>query len=295
MPGPGGGENRRSRPAPLSYAQQREWALERFRPSNNISGATRIEGELDLDLLGRILTEVTARHEVLRSTVEMHDRTPVQVVHPVTAVPTPVTDLRDLDPVAQHAEVRRLCDAEVRRPFPPEQPQRMRVRVLRLADDRHVVLLSVHHASSDGWSAAIGIRIASVHSTRSSSERPVFSLPKTKATRSPRSAASAARVAAWRGGSTPETPRREVVAKAQVQPSSAAPSDSKRSAARSTSVDLTAILRAISCSGTAMRLGFTRASRVRPMTFMARAAAPRFPAWEVWDRTMRIRSSMANA
>lgn len=145
----------RTRPTPLSFAQQREWALERFRPSNNIIGALRLEGDLDLELLARVITEITARHEVLRSTVELVDGTPVQVVQPVTPVPLPVVDLSTLDPTQQRVEVRRCYDAEVTRPFPPDQATKLRATVLRLGPQTHVGLLIMHHAASDGWSASL--------------------------------------------------------------------------------------------------------------------------------------------
>ncbi|MEU4160005.1 amino acid adenylation domain-containing protein [Actinoplanes sp. NPDC026670] len=149
----------RDKPTPLSYAQQREWALERFRPSNNISGALRIEGDTaqdaDLDLLGRILTEIMARHEALRTTVEVIDRTPYAVVHPVTPIKIPVVDITHLDPEAQRLEVRRLYDVEVASPFAPDDPQRMRCTAVKLAENVYVALISTHHSSSDGWSMAI--------------------------------------------------------------------------------------------------------------------------------------------
>ena len=152
----------RSLPTPLSFAQQREWALERFRPANNISGAIRLEGDVDLDTLGRALTEVMARHEVLRSTVEMTEGTPVQVVHPVTPVPIPVIEISGQDPEEQAAEVRRRYDEEVKRPFPPGETQMMRVTVLRLGRHEHVALLTLHHCVSDGWSLAIVVQEAAV-------------------------------------------------------------------------------------------------------------------------------------
>lgn len=150
----------RAVPAPLSFAQQREWALERFRPSNNIIGALRLEGEFDVDLLARCITEITARHEVLRSTVELVDGVPTQVVCPVTPVPLPVIDLSGLDPDTQQAEIRRHYDAEVTRPFPQEQATKLRATLLRLGPSTHVGLLIMHHAASDGWSASIVIREA---------------------------------------------------------------------------------------------------------------------------------------
>ncbi|MGH3256259.1 MAG: condensation domain-containing protein, partial [Streptosporangiaceae bacterium] len=143
----------RTRPTPLGFAQQREWAVERFRSANNITGAMRLEGRLDLPLLGRVLTEILDRNEVLRSTVEItRDGIPVQVVQPVTAVPTPVVDLSDLSPRQQREEVRRCCTAEVLRPFDPADPQRMRVTLLRLAQDVHIALFATDHAASDAWS-----------------------------------------------------------------------------------------------------------------------------------------------
>jgi amino acid adenylation domain-containing protein/non-ribosomal peptide synthase protein (TIGR01720 family) len=145
----------RTRPTPLSYAQQREWVTARLRSANNISGALRLDGDLDVALLGRFLTEIVQRHEVLRSTVELRDREPIQVVHPVTPVPVPVVDLGHLTPEQQRAEVCRRYDAEVVRPFDPAQPRMLRITILRLAPDAHVALFTMHHAASDAWSLAI--------------------------------------------------------------------------------------------------------------------------------------------
>lgn len=149
----------RSLPTPLGIAQQREWAIERLRAANNISGAFRVEGELDLDLLSRVFTEVTERHEVLRSTVEqLADGTPVQVVHPVRPVPVPVVDLSHIAPREQVQEVQRRCKAEILRPFDQEDPQRLRITLLRLAADLHVALFITDHAASDAWSLSIVVQ-----------------------------------------------------------------------------------------------------------------------------------------
>ncbi|MFF4832695.1 amino acid adenylation domain-containing protein [Streptomyces sp. NPDC001315] len=145
-------------PTPLSFAQQREWTTGRIRGANNISGALRLVGDLDLSLLSRVLTEIVERHEALRSTVELRDGTPVQVVWPVTPVPTPLSDLSDLPAEEQLAEVRLRCDAEMVRPFDPREPQRLRISLLRLAPDTHVALITTDHAASDAWSLAILVR-----------------------------------------------------------------------------------------------------------------------------------------
>lgn len=148
-----------SRPTPLGIAQQREWAIERLRAANNISGAFRVEGELDLDRLSTALTRVTERHEVLRSTVEMGgDGIPVLVTHPVTSVPIPVVDLASLSSDQQQEEVRRRSRAEILRRFSPEDPLRLRITLLRLAADTHVAVFVTDHAASDAWSLSILVR-----------------------------------------------------------------------------------------------------------------------------------------
>jgi amino acid adenylation domain-containing protein/non-ribosomal peptide synthase protein (TIGR01720 family) len=146
----------RSRPTPLSIQQQREWAFGHFRGANNIPGAFRVEGEFDQCLLSRVLTEVTERHEVLRSTVEQQaDGTWVQVVHPVTPVPVPVEDLTHLTDEEQRAEIRRRWEIEVATPFHPAQHQRLRISLLRLAPSQHVVLITTDHAAADLVSMSI--------------------------------------------------------------------------------------------------------------------------------------------
>ncbi len=149
----------RSEPIALAFQQEREWAIAQFRSANNIPGAFRVEGTIDLTLLSRVLTEVVDRHEVLRSTVELEDDgTRVQVVHPLTPVPTPVLDLSDRTPEQQREEVLRRWEAEVVRPFDHKQPQRLRISVLRMAEDNHVILITTDHAAADLVSMAILVR-----------------------------------------------------------------------------------------------------------------------------------------
>ena len=145
----------RSLPAPLSIQQQREWAFGYFRGANNIIGAFRVDGEFDRDLLSRALTEVTERHEVLRSTVEqLPDGTRVQVVQPATPVPVPVEDLTHLSEEEQDAEIRRRWELEVVTPFDAASHQRLRISLLRLAPARHAVLITTDHAAGDMVSMA---------------------------------------------------------------------------------------------------------------------------------------------
>jgi amino acid adenylation domain-containing protein/non-ribosomal peptide synthase protein (TIGR01720 family) len=146
----------RSRPAPLAFQQEREWAMAQLQRANNIPGTFRVAGTLDLALVGRVLTEVVDRHEVLRSTVELKsDGSRVQVVHPVTPVPAPVEDLSGLMPQRQREQFLQRWKAEVVRPFDPAQPLRLRILLLRMAEDDHVVLITTDHAAADLVSVAI--------------------------------------------------------------------------------------------------------------------------------------------
>jgi amino acid adenylation domain-containing protein/non-ribosomal peptide synthase protein (TIGR01720 family) len=146
----------RSKPTPLAIPQEREWAVGRFRSANNIPGAFRVVGEIDPELLSQVFTEVIRRHEVLRSTVEIRDGgSLVQVVHPVTPVPVPVTDLTHLTPEQQAQQVRRRWQAEVVGRFGPGQPQRLRISLLRMAENNHVALVTTDHAAADLASVAL--------------------------------------------------------------------------------------------------------------------------------------------
>jgi amino acid adenylation domain-containing protein/non-ribosomal peptide synthase protein (TIGR01720 family) len=158
----------RARPAPLGVAQQREWAVGRFRGANNISGVLRLEGRLDLDLLGRVLEEIVQRHEVLRSTVHLGtDSTPVQSVHPAGPVPIPVLDLTGLTAAEQDAEIARVHAAEEMREFDPDEPQRLRVTVLELGPDAYAAVFATDHAASDAWSLSIIVQeLAALYALR---------------------------------------------------------------------------------------------------------------------------------
>lgn len=145
----------RSGQAPLAIQQQREWTFSHYRSANNIPGAFRVEGDLDPDVVSEVLTEVVARHEVLRSTVEVRDGEPVQVVHPPAPVPVPVIDLSDLPGEEQTAQLRRRWNAEVETPFDADAPQRLRISLLRLAERTHVVLIAADHAAADLVSVGI--------------------------------------------------------------------------------------------------------------------------------------------
>lgn len=146
---------------PLSLVQEQLWFLEQLapgRPTYNIPVPIRLTGPLDLDLLGRALTAVVARHESLRTTFGATDDTPYQLVSPAVAVPLPVLDLSQV-PADDRADALRV---ELRRdaaaPFDLDADLMLRSRLIRFGDQEHVLSVVMHHICSDGWSVGILVR-----------------------------------------------------------------------------------------------------------------------------------------
>jgi amino acid adenylation domain-containing protein len=143
---------------PLSFAQQRLWFLDRLAPGSpfyNIPAALRFAGPLDAAVLARALSEVRRRHESLRTVFAEVDEKPVQVILAPEPVPLPVTDLSALPVERRNEEARRLAAEEALAPFDLARGPLLRARLLRLGDEEHLGLLTVHHIISDGWSTAV--------------------------------------------------------------------------------------------------------------------------------------------
>ncbi|HEX6913075.1 MAG TPA: amino acid adenylation domain-containing protein, partial [Longimicrobium sp.] len=139
---------------PLSYAQQRLWFLEQMGDlgsTYHVPQRLRLHGALDRDALARALDRLVARHEVLRTTFPVRDGTPEQRIAPVT---TPFA-LVEQDLSGDVEALERVMAGEAMAPFDLAQGPLIRGRLLRLADDDHVLLLTMHHIVADGWSAGV--------------------------------------------------------------------------------------------------------------------------------------------
>ncbi|HBL29953.1 MAG TPA: hypothetical protein DD490_24200, partial [Acidobacteria bacterium] len=139
--------------APLSFAQQRLWFLDRFepgRPTYNIPLALRLTGDLDPAALEGALAALAARHEALCTTFPEPAGEPVQRIGAAVAEPLRCHDLRGLPEPRREAEARRLAREEALAPFDLARGPLLRTRLLRLAVDEHLLLLTVHHIVSDG-------------------------------------------------------------------------------------------------------------------------------------------------
>ena len=151
---------RRPRPAnlPLSFAQQRLWFLDKLEGRSAIysmPGAVRLQGTLDVGALAKALSEISRRHEATRTRFRELDGTPTQVVAEPAPVALPVVDLMATAAPAQSAEVARLARAEAALPFDLAQDILLRATLLRLDEMTHVLLLTMHHIVSDGWSLGV--------------------------------------------------------------------------------------------------------------------------------------------
>ncbi|MDQ3805730.1 MAG: condensation domain-containing protein, partial [Acidobacteriota bacterium] len=147
--------------APLSFAQQRLWFLHQLEPDSafyNIPAAVRLTGALDVEALQRAFTELVRRHESLRSVITEIDGNPCQVVRPPAPIALPQLDLSGLGETEREAEWRRLAEGEARRPFDLASGPLLRVSLIKLAADSHVLLLTMHHVVSDGWSLGVMLR-----------------------------------------------------------------------------------------------------------------------------------------
>ena len=151
----------RTGPLPLSFAQQRLWFLDQLEPDSplyNMPSALRLEGALVLSALEQSFAELLRRHESLRTTFQSEAGQPVQVISPARALPMEVVDLSRLPEVVREAEARRLAGAEAQRPFNLATGPLVRITLLRLSEQEHVLLLTMHHIVSDGWSTGVLVR-----------------------------------------------------------------------------------------------------------------------------------------
>ncbi|HEU4556335.1 MAG TPA: amino acid adenylation domain-containing protein, partial [Longimicrobium sp.] len=146
---------------PLSFAQERLWFLDRLEPGSavyNIPVAWRLGGALDEAALERSLSEIVRRHEALRTVFREVDGSPVQVIAPFGGFTLPVEDLSNLSQADRETAVRRRADEEAQWAFDLAAGPLFRAALLRLGAEDHVLLFSMHHVVSDGWSMGVFFR-----------------------------------------------------------------------------------------------------------------------------------------
>jgi amino acid adenylation domain-containing protein len=148
----------RTGPLPLSFAQERLWVLDTLEPGNplyNIARAVRLRGALNAGALGRALNEIIRRHESQRTTFGLAGGQPTQIVMPRLEIPLETDDLTSLQEDEREQKAREIAEQESLTRFNLSTGPLVHARLMRLREDDHVLLLTMHHIVSDAWSAGI--------------------------------------------------------------------------------------------------------------------------------------------
>ncbi|MFJ2285796.1 non-ribosomal peptide synthase/polyketide synthase [Pseudomonas iridis] len=144
---------------PLSYAQERQlflWQMDPHSTAYHIPSALRLKGKLDIAALERSFNALVARHESLRTTFAEQGETFCQVIHPQLPLSISLAPLQSgLDAAGTDATIKAFVENETTRPFNLQQGPLLRVSLLKVAEDDHVLALIQHHIISDGWSMQV--------------------------------------------------------------------------------------------------------------------------------------------
>jgi amino acid adenylation domain-containing protein len=149
---------------PLSFAQQRLWFFQQMYPQSpayNMPVAIRLRGELQIDHLQAAMNELARRHEVLRTTIDLVDGQPAQIISQPAEFKLPIEDLSGLPEAEREIEARRRGTAEIDRLFDFKRGL-WRGKIFRLSTDDYALVLCLHHIISDGWSINVLINELSV-------------------------------------------------------------------------------------------------------------------------------------
>jgi len=145
----------------LSFAQQRLWFMHQLDPDTtfyNLPTAVRIRGKLDRDALARSINEIVQRHEVLRTTFTQVNGTPNQVIIPRQEIEVIDIDLSQYPEREREAEAHRIAAEDSKQTFDLAQGPLLRATLIKLGEEDHVFVITLHHIVFDNWSTGILIR-----------------------------------------------------------------------------------------------------------------------------------------
>lgn len=136
------------------------WFLEQLHPElpvNNVTLAYELSRPLDKQALARSLREVVARHAALRTTIRNEGGVPVAEVVPPGEATIELAELRFVSSQPQDLEAEALAafGAEARRPIALDHAPLLRASLGQVADNRHLLLLVIHHIAADAWSTGV--------------------------------------------------------------------------------------------------------------------------------------------
>ena len=157
--------NKETESLPLSSSQERLWFNEQLQPDNAadyISVGYWLRGALNFAALENSLNEIIKRHEVLRTIFPESDGKPVQVISPSLTFSITMVNLCDLSLDESAAQIQQIATEEARKPFDLAKGPLFRAKLLCMEEETHILLLTMHHIVSDGWSLGVLYRELSV-------------------------------------------------------------------------------------------------------------------------------------
>ena len=145
---------------PLSFAEQRLWFLDQLQEKSiayNEQEALRLTGSLSIEALEMALQEIVRRHESLRTNYQAVEGSPVRVIHEIQKPGffSQLASTANTDTETRFLELQRLAAEEIQQPFDLANDPLLRVALFQLAPDDYVLLLTMHHIITDGWSTGV--------------------------------------------------------------------------------------------------------------------------------------------
>ncbi|BBN81233.1 hypothetical protein PA25_12180 [Pseudoalteromonas sp. A25] len=149
----------RDEPLPLSFAQQRLWLLDKIEGGSahyNMPGAMRLRGVLNIEALKQALDTIVERHESLRTYFQEDAQgEPLQVIHPFTSLDLPEIDISSLPEAQREPEYIDLVSTEASKLFDLSSDMMLRALLIKLSEREHILVVTMHHIASDGWSMGV--------------------------------------------------------------------------------------------------------------------------------------------
>ncbi len=145
----------------LSFSQQRLWFLDQIEKGStqyNIPVALKLTGSLDVEALNKALTTIVGRHESLRTVFLDAGQGPLQVIQQASKFDLPIVNIADRLDGEKTQQIDIVIAEEAKKGFDLSQDLMLRAQLLKLSDDEHVLLVTMHHIASDGWSVGILIK-----------------------------------------------------------------------------------------------------------------------------------------
>ncbi|MEM6402439.1 MAG: condensation domain-containing protein, partial [Cyanobacteria bacterium P01_D01_bin.116] len=146
---------------PISFAQQRQWFLSQLEPESpfyNIPAAIQINGELDILILECCFKEIINRHEVLRTAFHTIEGKPVAQLSSINDFKLSIIDLNNSTEIVQTQQIEKIAREEAQQPFLLDKPPLLRVKLIRLNSQNHIILITLHHIVADAWSMGVLVK-----------------------------------------------------------------------------------------------------------------------------------------